>query len=245
MDLSIVIPAYNEQKKISRDILDAAIFLDENEMTGEIIVVDDGSTDRTAEEAENTQILESIPLKVDRYEKNRGKGYAVRRGIQRSAGKIVMFADSGSCVPYSNTLLGLNLIEMGECDIAHGSRKMGISHIKRGQSWFRKLLSTFFHWFMIYYMKIPAELTDTQCGFKIYRGDIAREIYAETFTDGFTFDIEVILRALHKGLVIREFPVDWTCDPDSRLSVTRSYSMILTELINIKRTLNKQQNSGS
>jgi hypothetical protein len=90
---------------------------------------------------------------------------------------------------------------------------------------------------VIHATKISAELTDTQCGFKIYRGDAARSLYGECVTDGFMFDIEVILRALSQGYQIKEFPIDWTCDPDSRLSPTRSIWQILAELIRIRAAL--------
>ena len=83
----------------------------------------------------------------------------------------------------------------------------------------------------------PRELTDTQCGFKIYKGDIARELYSQCVTDGFLFDIEIILRAQRKGYRIGEFPVEWACDPDSRLSVTRTPWPLLVELYKLKRVM--------
>ena len=86
-------------------------------------------------------------------------------------------------------------------------------------------------------MKIPPELTDTQCGFKIYKGDVARHLYGECMTDGFAFDIEIIIRAGKEGYRIKEFPIDWTCDRDSRLSPTRSSWRVLSELLKIKRSV--------
>jgi len=151
-----------------------------------------------------------------------------------------MFADSGCCVPYEDTLRGLELIKSEACDIAHGSRKMRGCHIEKAQSLYRRICSKMFHWFVIHDMKIPAEFTDTQCGFKIYRGDVARHLYGECITDGFTFDIEIIMRAQKEGYRIKEFPIDWTCDPDSRLSPTRSSWQVLCELIAIRRALAKK-----
>jgi len=89
-------------------------------------------------------------------------------------------------------------------------------------------------------MKISAEFTDTQCGFKIYRGDTARRLYSQCISDGFMFDVEIIMRAKKQGYRIKEFPIEWTCDSDSRLSPTRSLWRILSELITIKRTLAKK-----
>ena len=242
MDLSIVIPAYEESKKIARDIEAATAFLKDNHFTGQIIVVDDGSKDNTAEVVKNavTSSPPGIELKVERYSHHHGKGYAVRRGIEQTSGEYVMFADSGCCVPYEDTLRGLELIKSGACDIAHGSRKMRGCHIEKAQSLYRRICSKLFHWFVIYDMKIPAEFTDTQCGFKIYRGDIARHLYSECITDGFIFDIEIIMRAQKEGYHIKEFPIDWTCDRDSRLSPTRSSWRVLSELLTIRRVMAKK-----
>ena len=240
MDLSIIIPAFEESKKIARDIEEGAAFLEAHHFSGQIIVIDDGSTDNTAEAAKNIAVPPSVQLNVIRYETHRGKGYAVRTGIKHSSGEYVMFADSGSCVPYEDTLRGLELLKSNACDIAHGSRKMRECHIEKTQSLYRRICSGIFHWFVIHDMKIPAEFTDTQCGFKMYKGDVARHLYGEAITDGFSFDIEIIMRAQKEGYRIREFPIDWTCDRDSRLSPTRSSWHVLSELLTIRRTMSKK-----
>lgn len=240
MDFSIVIPAYEESKKIAQDISEAAGFLEVHKFTGQIIVVDDGSRDNTAAVARKTMIPPDVQLNVIHYEKHRGKGYAVRRGMKQSKGDYVMFADSGSCVPYEDTLRGLELLKNDTCDIAHGSRKMRGCHIEKTQSIYRRICSRTFHWFVIHDMKIPAEFTDTQCGFKMYKGDVARHLYGEAITDGFSFDIEIIMRAQQEGYRIKEFPIDWTCDRDSRLSPTRNSWQVLSELLRIRRTLSKK-----
>jgi len=237
MDLSIVIPAYDESTKIARDVSEAAGFLEAHNFTGQVIVIDDGSKDNTAEVARNTTIPPDIQLNVIRYSKHRGKGYAVRTGMKQSKAEYVMFADSGSCVPYEDTLRGLDLLKNDTCDIAHGSRKMRGCHIEKTQSLYRRICSKMFHFFVIHDMKIPAEFTDTQCGFKMYKGDVARHLYGEAITDGFSFDIEIIMRAQQEGYRIKEFPIDWTCDRDSRLSPTRSSWKVLSELLTIRRTL--------
>jgi dolichyl-phosphate beta-glucosyltransferase len=237
MDLSIVIPAYEESRKIAGDIKAAADFLVPHNLSGEIIVVDDGSKDSTAKTAENVRIPPGVKLEIIRYESHSGKGYAVRKGIEQTKGNYVMFADSGHCVPYDDTLRGLELLKTDTCDIAHGSRKIPGCRIEKSQSLYRRICSKIFHWFVIHDMKIPPELTDTQCGFKIYKGDVARHLYGQCVTDGFMFDIEIIMRARKEGYRIKEFPINWTCDRDSRLSPTRSLRCVLAELAAIKRTI--------
>ena len=239
MDLSIVIPVFEESKKIARDIRQASEFLVNNKMTGEIIVVDDGSKDNTSEIAKQTDVPSGIQLYVLKNE-HRGKGYAVRKGIEKTKGSLVMFADSGCCVPYEDTLRGIELIKNSECEIAHGSRKMSGCHIEKPQNFYRRICSKIFHWIVVHDMKIPAEFTDTQCGFKIYKGDIARHLYSQCRTDGFVFDIEIIMRAQRESYRIKEFPIDWTCDPDSRLSPSRSSWQILKDLLQIRKNMNKK-----
>ncbi len=119
-------------------------------------------------------------------------------------------------MPYKNALRGLDMLKSGACDLAHGSRKLPESRIERPQSWYRRILSRVFRWVIIRALKIPAGLTDTQCGFRMYRGDVARALYGACITDGFMFDLEIIMRASRANHRIREFPIEWTSDRDSR-----------------------------
>ena len=235
MTLSIVIPVFNEENKIAQDILAADRFLVAENMSGEIIIVDDGSTDQTSVIVEKTAAGIQTPCILERLEQNYGKGRAVRTGVLKSRGDYVLFADSGVCVPFADVLPGLDMIRSGHCQIAHGSRKLSGCHILRPQSVYRKICSRLFHWFLIHDIKLLGNLTDTQCGFKVYSGPVARELYAESRINRFMFDIEIILLALARGYAIREFAVDWTCDPDSRLKPAKEAFDVFRDVIKLKR----------
>jgi len=239
MDLSIVIPAFEESAKIARDIEAASEFLEANGLLGEIIVVDDGSEDDTAEVARKVQAPGAVRCQVIRYEEHRGKGYGVRTGMKATTGQYAMFADCGLCIPYGDVLQGLEMLRADMCDIAHGSRRLIESDILLDQPRHRRLFSRLFKSAVRTLLHVPRGLTDTQCGFKIYKGDIARHLYTDCVTDGFMFDIEIILRAVDEGLRIAEFPVEWVCDPDSRLSVTRTPWPVLSELRTLRRAIKR------
>lgn len=234
MQLSIIIPAYNEQHKIARDVTAAGDFLQAHGLAGEVIVVDDGSRDGTAAAAQQAATSCPVPCRVLRYAGNRGKGFAVRAGMLASAGDVVMFADSGLNVPFDHALAGLQMLRDRTCELAHGSRKLPQSAIVLAQPWYRRWLSRLFGRLIRAWLQLPSHLTDTQCGFKLYCGAVARRLYRDCATAGFMFDLEIILRAQALGYRLREFPVAWRCDPDSRLSLLRSPWPILVELLRIR-----------
>lgn len=235
MDLSIVIPAFDEENKIGSDIIEASKFLKDHNLEGEVIVVDDGSSDKTFQvvsEQSNTLQQDCVLLRND-Y--NEGKGSAVKKGIAASKGKFVLYADAGYTVPFSNALKGIELIKAGHCQLAFGSRKLPESNITTQQDWDRKLFSKLlFKVFNLLY-DIPKDLTDTQCGFKVYDGEIARDLFSKLYTTGFLFEIEIIILAQRQGIKIKEFPVEWKCDRDSRLSFAKSSMPIIKEILELRR----------
>jgi len=241
MELSIIIPVFEERQKIAQDIMIAAEFLNKHAITGEIIIVDDGSQDDTAEVAQNTRPYAGIPVRVIRYPVHRGKGFAVRTGFNSSRGEVVMFIDSGQTVPFENVFTGLSLIKNDLCDIAHGSRKLPASTIHKSHKWLRQISSWLFQKIIRIGLPLPVNLTDTQCGLKIYRGEIGRQLYRKAKIDGFLFDIEIILRAVQQHYRIQEFPIEWTADRDSRLSLKNMPWRVLTELRRIKRILKEEK----
>jgi dolichyl-phosphate beta-glucosyltransferase len=235
MELSIVIPAFDEELKISRDILDAGKFLKNHNIEGEIIIVDDGSRDNTFKIAEEQSRNSEIECRILKNDSNEGKGSAVRKGLLASRGSYVLYTDAGLTVPFDFALKGIELIKSGECGFAFGSRKLLGSKITRSQDWDRKIASKLMFNIFKKLFDIPEELTDTQCGFKVYNGDKARELFAELTIKGFLFEIEIILLAGLKGVEIKEFPVEWKCDRDSRLSFRRSSVPIIRDILKLRK----------
>ena len=240
MDLSIVIPEFNEARKIAHDVEAAGAFLVEQGLAGEIIVVDDGSTDGSADAADAAPVPDGVRRQVIRCPVNHGKGHAVRTGILETRGEVIMFSDAGLCIPFANALRGLALIRENGCDIAHGSRALPESVITRPKSLYRRILTRIFRRVMPWLAGTPRTLSDTQCGFKMYRGEVGRELYSRCVCNGFLFDVETVLRAMRAGWRISEFPVEWHSDPDSRLNPARSIGRLIGELRAIRRALREE-----
>ncbi len=235
-----MIPAYNEENKIKKDVEEASFFLNKHHLNGEVIVVDDGSKDRTAEAASKAETGLSAKATIVHLEKNKGKGFAVKKGILTSKGEVVLFADSGSCVPYENALPYIKKIRAGEVDIALGSRYAKGRVIHRNRSLLRRILSRVFHWAAVFTAGLPKKISDSQCGFKIYSGDAARELFSQCLINGFLFDLEVIIRALKQGYSITEFPVEWTCDLDSRLKPASAARQVIKDLFKVRKIAKNQ-----
>jgi len=238
MFLSIVIPVYNESKKIGLDIEKAVSFLNRHGIKGEIIVVDDGSDDQT--HAVVNQIIEKSEDNIIciSYRPNKGKGYAIKRGILRAHGDVILFIDSGNCVPFDDILPGIQAVQKREADMAHASRYMSGSVITIPRKFHRQFFSWLFRRFIHLNARFPGHLTDSQCGLKIYRAAVAKTLYSELTTNGFLFDIEIILRSVEAKLIIKEFPIHWTPDPDSRLKPFPMVIRIHKELRQIKKSIN-------
>jgi dolichyl-phosphate beta-glucosyltransferase len=234
MDISIIIPAYNEAAKIGRDVEEAASFLSEQGLDGEVIIVDDGSTDGTAGEAGRVSLPSTVRKTVLRLERNSGKGAAVKRGILESLGKVVLYADSGTCIPYANALPVIRRIAADDLDIGLASRRLPETVIRRNRPLRRRILSRFFHRAAVIIAGMPRRITDSQCGFKVYQGAVARELFAGLITQGFLFELEIILKALRRGLRVEEFPVEWTCDLDTRLRPSAQAGSVFRELLKVR-----------
>jgi dolichyl-phosphate beta-glucosyltransferase len=225
-EISIIIPAYNEEKVIAETIKKITAFFRERDY--EIIIVDDGSTDNTLLKV---QELNYPNIKLIRNYKNYGKGYSVKRGMLHSKGREVLFTDVDLSTPLEDYEKLKREIE-NDSDLAIGSRLLSGSTIIKRQPIIRELLGKFYGIFAHYLVRW--KFVDTQCGFKLFKGDAARDIFGEVGVKGYGFDIEVILIALKKGYKITEVPVRWVDNPDSKIKFfSLVYFYVLRDLVMI------------
>ena len=225
--LSVVIPCFNEAGKIEKDISAALDYFSGRTYSFELILVDDGSMDGTAETLRQVKGRATAVC----YRPNRGKGYAVRTGMLRATGRYRLFTDAGLCVPFSEIEKGLSLLEAG-ADVAIGSRKMAASQVARQQAGYRRMGSAVFGFLVRNWMGL--RYSDTQCGFKLFTAQAAERLFSAARIDGFMFDAETLINARKFGLTVREFPVEWRADPDSRYKPFSGSFRNLFELVRIQ-----------
>jgi dolichyl-phosphate beta-glucosyltransferase len=232
VDLSVVVPAYNEGQRLPATLRAMAAYLLTTPLNTELIVVDDGSSDDTAAVAETFEAGD-LNLKLIRHPENRGKGAAVRTGVLASSGDVVLFSDADMSTPIADVERLLALINSGT-PVAIGSRAAERRRlVEVHQPLHRELMGRIFN-LMVQAVLLPG-IWDTQCGFKAFKGDAAREIFTATESDGFEFDVEVLYRAKRKGLKMREVAVHWRDDPNSRVHPLRDSARMFAGLIRIMR----------
>lgn len=219
--VSIVIPAFNEAERIAASLAEVCGFARTYGRVVEVIVVDDGSTDATADlvasEAERANADGGPRLRLVRHEMNRGKGASVRTGFEHATADIVLFSDADLSAPIAEMPLLVEPIAAGECDIAIGSRNLNASRIELRQSLFRRNAGRVFNLMVRLMTGLP--LQDTQCGFKAFRRIAAQPVFAAQRIDGFAFDVELLYIARRSGLRIRELPVRWSHAAGSKVSM--------------------------
>jgi len=228
--LSVVIPSYNEEKRIAKT-LDAVIaYLESKPFVSEIIVSDDGSTDRT-DEIVNGYIDENkFPrMKNVGYGDNHGKGYAVKYGIVRAKGKNIIFTDADNATPIEEADKLLAALE--EADVAICSRHMKGSEIVNPQPWFRRFAGGVAR--LLIRAAILPGIKDTQCGFKGFRKDAATLIFPKQTIWGWGFDMEVLVIARKNKLKVREVPSIWHHRGASKINFFRDFFSTLRDLFRI------------
>jgi dolichyl-phosphate beta-glucosyltransferase len=234
MQLSIIIPAYNEEDRIIVTLEKTIDYLRQQAYESEIIVVSDGSHDTTCAVAKNFTVAPPVTLRALEYQPNRGKGYAVRYGMLKGCGNIVMFMDADYAVPIQYLEKGLALLQKG-FDIAIASRAVAGATVAAHQNTAREFSAKIYTLLQNSYLGIGYK--DTQCGFKLFTQKAAKKLFAQQKLNSVIFDPEILWLAKKSGFRVAEFPVAWRHVEDSRIqydSLKKSL-FVFKELWRIRR----------
>jgi len=233
-DLSIVIPAYNEENRIKMTLLAINDYIIHNKINAEIIIANDGSKDTTAQIIKNYQ--EQIPnLKLINLEKNSGKGFAVRKGVEAARGKYILFTDADNSTPIEEYDKLKTSLETENADIAIGSRYLRDDSVKIKQPTYRIILSRAGN--ILIRMFLVDDIRDTQCGFKLFKNEIAKNIFSFQKVQRFGFDMEALVIASNLNYKIIEVPVSWFNSAESRVRPIKDALITLKDLVYIKLNL--------
>ncbi len=228
---SIVIPAYNESARIDETLMQVVGCIRERGWQAEVVVVNDGSTDTTAQQVADFS-RRAPEVRLLENPGNRGKGYSVRHGLLQSIGEIVMFTDADLSAPIREAELLFAAIRSG-ADIAIGSRWLERTRQTHRQPMYRQFFGRCFNLITRTVMGLPFH--DTQCGFKAFTRAAAQTVFQVQTIDGWGFDPEILFIANKRGLRIEEVPVSWGHDERSRISYLRDGTQMLREMATIRR----------
>ncbi len=228
--ISIVIAALNEENRIGESLRKIADYFHGSGKDYEVIVVDDGSRDGTGNVVKNYDNL--FPrLELVRYGENRGKGYALRQGVLASKGKVVLVTDADLSTPIDELDKLMPLIIGGECDVAIGSRALARSDIIKKQPFWRQGMGKIFN--KIVKILVIDDFNDTQCGFKLFSGDVARKLFSQARIDRFAYDVEILALAKKRKYRILEIPIRWLNSPDSKVNPLFDSMQMVKDLVRI------------
>jgi len=229
--LTIVIPSYNEEDRLPPTLAEIVRYLaaDGSWLPAELIVVDDGSSDRTARAAEAVALPRDITLAVHSHDHNRGKGAAVRTGFRQSSGSQILLCDADLSTPIED-------LETLACSgdssaVRIGSRAVDREMITIRQPRYRDLMGRTFN-LAVQALMLPG-IRDTQCGFKLFPGPLGRALAAAQRTDGFAFDVELLCLARRWGTQVLEVPVRWRHVEASRVQPIRHSAQMLRDLLRL------------
>ncbi len=227
--LSLVIPAFNEERRLSTTGHSYATYLN-TEFRGpwELIIVDDGSTDETTRVSKELRCV-APDLRLIRLPTNQGKGAAVRAGVLAARYDLVLFADADGATPARELSKLLDALDT-KTDIVNGSRiASSLNNVSR--SWYRRSLASAFRW--LQRVLVKTEVRDTQCGFKLFRRDVARYLFRTSRENRYLFDLEVLAIAYHHGLKVLEVPIEWHEIPGSKDRIVRDSLRMLVGLVRL------------
>ena len=226
--LSVVIPCFDEEPRLGVTLPEALRFLDAYASSFEVVVVDDGSRDRTAEVAASTG---DDRVRLIRLPANRGKGAAVRAGVIAARGDRILVMDADLSTPLEELGRLEEAMEEG-ADLVIGSRALDRARIRVRQPWFRDRLGRAFN-LVIRALGVRG-IRDTQCGFKLFSRRAAQRVFPQLVVDRWTFDVELLLVASMCGFRIVELPVEWANAPGTRVHVVRDALGTLYDLLRIR-----------
>jgi dolichyl-phosphate beta-glucosyltransferase len=231
LDLSIIIPAYNEERRLPKALDRIGAYLSARPWCSEIIVVDDGSSDATAKLVESYR--DKYPgLRLVSNGRNRGKGFSVRHGILEARGEIVLFTDADLSTPIEEADKLLVALREKHFDAAIGSRAVDRSLIEVHQSAFREQAGILFNLLVRWITGIG--FSDTQCGFKAFRRERAGIIFEQQRIERFGFDPEILFLASRHGLRVAEIPVRWSHDSATKVHVIADGIRMFFELLVVR-----------
>ncbi len=238
LELSIIIPAYNEEERIGNSLSEILNYLSNAGSNAELIVVDDGSSDKTAAVAEDIcSRSPEIPSRVIRYEDNRGKGFAVKTGLMAATADIALFSDADLSTPIEEAEKLIAPIRNGEYDVTFGSRALDRSLIGTHQPWRREQGGKVFN--LVVRLMTGMPFWDTQCGFKAFDLTKFRPLLDVMKIERFGFDVEFLYVAKLRGLRLKEIPVRWNNDERSKVSVIRDSIRMFDEVRQIRTNAKK------
>ncbi len=227
--LSIIIPAYNEERRLPTTLPQVAAFAEAQGYPMEVLVVDNASTDRTSDIVR--EIAAEHPIISFLHQPVRGKGAAVRKGMLEGRGTYLFMCDADLAMPIEE--LGKFLPStLGEYDVAIASREAP-GAVRYDEPWYRHLMGRIFN-LVVRLLTVPG-IQDTQCGFKCFRREIARDILSVQTIDGWAFDVEILHIAQQRGYHIVEVPIHWYYGEGSRISAVRDSWNMLREVFRIRR----------
>ncbi len=236
VDLSIVVPAYNEEHRIAPTLARLSAFLTNQPMRWEIVVVDDGSRDATCAVVEAA--MAHIPnLRLVRQTPNRGKGAAVRLGMREARGQLRVMSDADGSMPPEQLPRLLAPILACQADIAIGSRYADGAHAAVKQPWYRVAWSRLAN--RVIQRSLVPGVRDTQCGFKAFTAEAARALFGVGRIDGWAFDLEILALARRTGFAIAEVGVEWTDDRRSRVNPLQDMWKVMRETMTIRKNLRR------
>ncbi len=232
MRFSVIVPAYNEEKRIGQTLRSIRDFARRQGLDCELIAVDDGSTDRTAEVIrQEFEGVQGLTCRLLLNGRNRGKGFSVRRGMLEACGDFILFSDADLSTPIEEMDKLKAAVDEGY-DVAIGSRALAESRVEIHQNFMREMMGRIFN--RIARLLTFRGILDSQCGFKGFRRNAAYDLFGSSRIDGFSFDAEILFLAQKRGYKVKEIPVIWRNSPASKVAIFTDPVKMFWELFLIR-----------